>query len=648
VATRDKKIVVVPAMGHLYAITSDERANYPIFDFKWVPLYLAKRNSAKIRNCLQVIEKLARKADTFIDACDYDLEGCLIGYCILRYACHGKEKISKRMKFSTLTKKDIEESYENPLPHLDFSLIEAAKTRHEVDWLYGINLSRALMSATRNAGRNYTPLSAGRVQSPTLKFLVDREEEIGAFVPIPYWKVKALVEINGETFEANHEKEVIKRKEEAESILMTCIESTGEVEELYVHDVWKRPPYPFNLGSLQSEAYRLFGHTPQHCLEIAQQLYLKALISYPRTDSQKLPESIDYRAIFGNLRKVERYERLARELLATQRLVPNEGNKSDPAHPAIYPTGRVLEKALKFDEERILDLVIRRFFAVFGETAKNQNLRISIETSGHRFSLTGSHMLSDGWTRFYKPYFRIQDVVLPSLKRGQTVNVKKVFLESLFTEPPSRYNPSSLLRKMEQMKIGTKATRASVIQTLQVRRYIEGNSMKVTTLGSEVCHVLQKNCPSLISTRLTRELEARMANIQEKRDNREKALAEAVGVLKPVLENLKQNEKEVGLLLAAALKRSRLEERAISACPVCKSGRLLLCYSRKTRKRFVGCSNYFRGTCRVSFSIPQKGVVRASGRTCIHCGWPTFETGVGKRKALLCFNAGCLSRAGSK
>ncbi|RLI20183.1 DNA topoisomerase I, partial [Candidatus Bathyarchaeota archaeon] len=169
VAERDRKIVVVPAIGHLYTVAEERRGRnyYPVFSFRWVPRYVAERGAKQIRTWIETISKLANDADVFVDACDYDIEGSLIGYCILKYACGDKEDVSKRMKYSTLTKKELENSYAKMLPRLDFALIEAGRTRHEVDWLYGVNLSRALTIAARDWSGKYATLSTGRVQGPT-------------------------------------------------------------------------------------------------------------------------------------------------------------------------------------------------------------------------------------------------------------------------------------------------------------------------------------------------------------------------------------------------------------------------------------------------------------------------------------------------
>jgi DNA topoisomerase-1 len=331
-ANRDGKIVVVPAIGHLYTVAGEAkgRGKYPVFGYKWVPRYEVERGSSRIRTWLQVITKLAKEAETLIDACDYDIEGSIIGYCILKFACQGRENYAKRMKYSTLTKEELEKSYYTPLPHLDFALIEAGLARHEVDWLYGINLSRALTYAAKKACGQYTTLSTGRVQGPTLKFLAARERSIGCFVPVPYWSIKAKIKIGNSVFEATYEKKIIEVKQETQAIIGACKQKSGEIGGVETKKFTQPPPVPFDLGTLQAEAYRLFGYTPMRTLSTAQRLYLDALISYPRTSSQKLPPQIGYENILKNLAKMREYTRYAGELLAQAQLKPNEGKKKTP------------------------------------------------------------------------------------------------------------------------------------------------------------------------------------------------------------------------------------------------------------------------------------------------------------------------------
>ena len=378
------------------------------------PRYLAERRASKIRVWLKVIANLAIDAEDFVDACDFDIEGSIIGYCILKYACGGKEENAKRMKYSTLTQEELQESYTHLLPHLDFSLVQAGLTRHEVDWLYGINLSRALTTAVKNSSGQYATISTGRVQGPTLKFLEEREKTINCFVPTPYWTITAKININGTAFEAEYEK-ILENKQEAKEIVDACKTKEGQIEKIIVEEFKQNPPLPFDLGTLQSEAYRIFHYTPMRTSNIAQHLYLNALISYPRTSSQKLPPAIGYETILRKLSKMPAYTQQAAALLSKPTLKPHEGQKIDSAHPAIYPTGNLPEKLLRVDEKNIFDLIVLRFMAVFGEPAIRQSIKAVIRVNGNRFDLTGIRTLSEGWLRFYKPYVQLKDAILPPI-----------------------------------------------------------------------------------------------------------------------------------------------------------------------------------------------------------------------------------------
>ena len=641
---RDKPLVVVPALGHLYTVVhiGKGRNYYPVFNFKWAPRYLAEKGAKHIHTWIEVVSKMAKNAEEFIDACDYDVEGSLIGYYLLKYACENKENVAKRMKFSTLTRRELEKAYSEPLPKLDFALIEAGRARHEVDWLYGVNISRALTLAAKRWSGKYATLSTGRVQGPTLNFLVARERSIRSFVPVPYWSIKATVDIEGAAYEVDYEKKTFEKRMGADAVVKACKGKIGKIEKIEKKSTQQRPPIPFDLGALQTEAYGLFGYTPRRTSNIAQRLYLEALISYPRTSSQKLPPVIGYPAILKGLSKERAYKRLASELLQIGELKPREGAKEDPAHPAVYPTGNLPERPLHESERRVWDLIVRRFMAVFGEPAIKQSMKVTINVNGHRFYLRGRHILKKGWIKFYKPYIRTEEVMLPPLKEGETVQLKELLREDKFTKPPPRYNPSSLLKKMEEVGIGTKATRADTIETLYSRKYIAEERIVVTDLGFGIIDVLHKYCLGVISVELTRELEEKMERIQTNSEKRENILFEAVERLKPMLEQLKQGEIAIGEALSNAIKRSRIQERIVGGCPTCKTGKLMILYSRKTRKRFIGCTNYFKNACQTSFPLPQRGTVKPLHKPCKGCDWPTLLVKMkGRRPWTLCFNENC-------
>jgi len=371
-------------------------------------------------------------------------------------------------------------------------------------------------------------------------------------------------------------------------------------------------------------------------------LYLDAFISYPRTSSQKLPPNIDYRAILRNLNRLHRYKSLTAELLALPSLKPREGAKDDPAHPAIYPTGILPGCSLTAPEEKVLDLVIRRFMAVFSTSAVIQGAKIPMKVGSHLFFLTGRTLLTKGWRKFYEPYVCAEEVLVPPLKEGQKVNIKKLLLLDKFSQPPSRYNPGSLLRKMEEVQIGTKSTRTDILQVLYDRRYAKNERIEMTDLGFRVLETLKKYCPAVVSVGLTRELEQRMEKIQASGETREKVLDDVVNILKPALEQLKTNENSIGEKLSSAMANGKLEERIVGTCPVCKTGKLIILRSKKTGKQFIGCSNYFNGRCSTSFALPQMSLVSVTSKVCRHCGWPVvLMRARGRHAWMLCFNPEC-------
>ncbi len=643
-------IVVVPALGHLYTVAAKQRGQfYPVFDYGWVPRWRAERGVSKLRVWLDVISQLAKDAEGFVDACDFDVEGSIIGYTILKYACRGKEASAKRMKYSTLTNQELQDSYANLLPHLDFALVEAGLTRHEVDWLYGINLSRALTQAAKNCSGQYATLSTGRVQGPTLGFLEDREKTINCFVPTPYWAINAKIEVNGTVLYIEYEK-TITTKADASAIKDACKAKEGYVKSVETNEYTQNPPSPFDLGALQREAYRLFKYSPSRTSSVLQKLYLAALISYPRTSSQKLPPAIGYAHILKKLGNDPEYRKQTAELISKSTLIPVEGKKFDPAHPAVYPTGNMPNRPLATAEKNLFDLVVKRFLVVFAESAIRQTITVTISISGYPFKLTGTQTLKEGWLRYYHPYVSLKDSALPTFIEGQTVDVKQIRLLSLFTAPPPRFNPRSLLQKMEQQEIGTKATRGAIIQTLLDRKYMTGTDrLAVSELGSVVFDVLSTYCSEIVSLKFTRKLEEEMNQIQLGSQTKECVLQDVTQTLTHVMATLKQKESIVGAQLARVLQKARLDSRIVGACPNCHDGKLVVLRSKKTGKRFVGCTNFFGGKCNNAYPLPQTGIVKPLSRTCKSCGSPMVSVYLkGKRAWQLCLNLNCVSKGAGK
>jgi len=624
----DRRLLVCSALGHLYAVGatgSHGQSKYPIWDYAWKPMHLVQRGRERQKRWIQGIAKASGQADEFVDACDFDLEGSLIGYMILKYACRGADQKARRMKFSTLTEPELRDAFANALPSLNFPLVFAGMCRHEVDWLFGINLSRALtQSALKTSGR-YATLSTGRVQGPTLRFLVDRQKEIDTFVPTPYWIIKAKVDADGQIIPAEYEHERLDRKRDGEEAVRACAGQAGLIEDLNSTNYKLPPPTPFDLSSFQSEAFRHFGLSPHASLAIAERLYLDQLISYPRTSSQKLPPSIGYEKILRGLGKLSDYKAVVSELLGASRLVPIQGKKDDPAHPAIYPTGMLPRRQLDRREHGVYDLVVRRFLAVFGRTAVKRTEKATVNVQGRRFLLRGSRSVDDGWTTIYRPYVKFDDVFLPPLKIGQRVRMQEIISAERFTQPPPYYNPGSLLRRMEDSAIGTKATRAEIIDTLYKRGYVAGQPLRTTPLGSSIIEIMTNHCPKVIDVGFTRELEAKIEGIEGGSETRERVVLESRKYLQPIVEALKLREREIGQELTDVLSEMRDASTSLNTpCPSCGS-RLRIAKNPHTRKRFIGCSGKWKNGCSYTLPLPQLGSLRLLEKNCPSCGFQLIQ-----------------------
>jgi DNA topoisomerase-1 len=634
--SRQETIVVCSALGHLYAVDSRTQASrrfYPVWDFEWKPKHLIDKKSARLARWIQVVSSLAGKADRYINACDYDVEGSLIGYTILRYACHGADTKALRMKFSTMTEKELKSAYKTLAPRLDMPLVEAGQSRHEVDWLYGINLSRLLTESALKQNRGFSTLSTGRVQGPTLKFVVDREEEIQCFTPTPFWSIDATVAKNEQDYILEYERGKISTLAEAERVVKDCKGANLKVESNESRNIRQNPPYPFDLSNLQSEAHRHFGYTPSRTLALAEKLYLDALISYPRTSSQKLPPDIGYSEILRSISNMAQYRSLASKLTSKVSLRPNQGPKEDPAHPAVYPTGESPKRALIQPEANLLDLIIRRFMAAFAEESLRENSRLTLEKEPHRFFLRGSRILREGWIEFYKPYVSDESQEIPDLKVGDMIRLTRIQGVQKFTEPPPRYNPSSLLLRMEDENIGTKATRAGIIEILYRRGYIKNIRIEATPLALKIISLLNKYCPQIVDPAFTARLETSMNSIQTLETTRSLVLAEALEHLRPIMLNLIAREDEIGSQLAEVVTSQRIARLTFDyPCPQCGS-KLKIIRSRTSGKRFIGCTGYEKG-CRFTLPLPQFGSLSITRMHCKVCGFQLVQTRTRARRPM--------------
>ncbi len=643
--TRNQKpLLVTSAVGHLYGLVEEKKNGwtYPVFEIKWEATDKASRELKYVGDYISTISQLAKRADEFTIACDYDIEGEVIGLNVIRFAC--KKKDAHRMKFSTLTEPDLIEAYENKMPHLDWGQAHAGETRHMMDWFYGINLSRALTASVKAAG-SFKAMSIGRVQGPALKILADRETEIADFRPEPFWEIMLQGSYHREKVEAQHIKGKLFDEKEAQEIL----KKVKDEKEALVKEVKRlrkpqMPPFPFDLTSLQSEAYQHFHITPKETLALAQNLYLAGLTSYPRTSSQQLDPKLGFTKILQSLGKQPLYEKLCHSLLALKQLKPNNGRKIDPAHPAIYPTGQP-PKELKERERKIYDLIVKRFMATFASPAVRETMEVQLDVKKEIFIAKGTRTVEENWHIYYQPYVKLEEVTLPDMKEGEKVVIKKIEKLDRETQPPKRYNQSSIIKELEKRNLGTKATRAEILDRLFQRGYVEGVQITVSKLGMETIKVLKKHAPTIIDEKLTASFELDMEKVRQGKEKPETVLAKARKFLTTLLTDFKKKEKVIGKELLESIRETQEIQNYIGPCPSCKEGKLNIRFGKFGR--FIACGRY--PDCRTTFKLPPFGMVKHTEKKCGTCGYPMIQV-IQKQKKMqeVCINPNCQSKTSTE
>ena len=618
-----KNITVLSGVGHLYSLIPKDAKYRVSFNLHWVPSYEASKASSFTKNYLRAIKKFGKDADSYIHACDYDVEGTLIGYNALKFAC-GEDSLKKasRMKFSTLTKKDIIDAYENRID-IDMHQVDNGIARHILDYYFGMNISIALSDSVRKTKHRFLKLSVGRVQTPTLSILVNREKEIREFVPEPYWVIKALLDF--ENIEIKHVAGNIFDRQLAEEIFNKCNGKDAVVDKIEISNSKTRPPVPFNLSGLQAEAYNVFGFSPKRTQVAAQNLYSAGYTSYPRTSSQKLPESLGFASIFKQLSADPEFKKHIDKL--PSKLKPNNGKKEDAAHPPIHPTG-ILPGKLNKDEQKIYDLIVYRFIAVFFDAAKFETMKTTLDIEGEKFKFSRRRVTYKGWMEHY-PFKKIDDEIFPDIKEGDVMSVKKLISDEKETKPPARYNQASLIKELEKKNLGTKATRADIVDKLYDRKYIEGSKIEVNSLGEHLIDTLNTYCHNLTSEKLTRSLEIKLEDINTDKATKDSVVNEGEKEVKEILGDIDKNIQGIGSKLYEAYQASNIVgECSCGGKLVKRSGRY---------GDFVGCTNY--PDCNVTYSLPVNASVIK--KTCERCGLPMIVAGKGRNRQEMCLDPNC-------
>jgi DNA topoisomerase-3 len=594
--------VVTWAVGHLVQLAEpdeyDERfKKWRMADLPIVPdhfkLVVRDERSKKQMN---VIKRLLGRDDLalVVNACDAGREGELI-FAYL-YEKSGSRKPVQRLWLNSMTPTAIKQAFEHLRDGQELATLEAAaRSRSEADWIVGMNATRAATIRLRSAFDG--AVSLGRVQTPTLAILARREEEIRAFVPEPYWVVDAVFDPTAEPGERVYQGRYhaganprIKAAQEAEAIVAACRDQgDGVITKLEKSERKERPPFLYDLTSLQREANSRYGFSARRTLAAAQRLYEEhTALTYPRTSSRYLPSDMvaDIKPIAQLVGERSEYTQASRYVLGLDVLplarVIDDAKVTD--HHAIIPTRAEHHPVDKMsdDDKRIYDMVVRRFLAVFHPEAVIENTRVETTVADHVFRTRGKRILVAGWRGVYGELTDAErpdddegsEQQLPRLEQGERAAVKEVDSEEKETKPPRRYTEGALLGAMETagklvddeelreaMKdsgIGTPATRAAIIERLIQVGYIErdGRALVVTEKGMNVIRLLGEH--ALTSPGLTGEWESRLAKIETGADSREAFMGDIV----------KFTESTVGEL-DTKLKGVRIPRANLGPCPVC-------------------------------------------------------------------------------
>ena len=421
------------------------------------------RKTPSQNNIYRAVEQLAREADRAVIATDYDSEGELIGKEAYEIIEDATSVPIDRVRFSSLTPGEVRSAFEDR-DELDFDLAAAGEARQIIDLIWGAALTRYLSLTSKRLGDSY--LSVGRVQSPTLKILVDREREIEAFDPETYWELFADAAKDDDVFESQYfyrdedgnEAERVWDEDRAQEVYATVEDAaTALVDSVNTRTRNDYPPAPFDTTQFIRAAGAI-GYSASRAMSVAEDLYTQGFISYPRTDNTVYPDDIDVENVMEMLASHDEFAEDAQELLS-EPLEPTEGDKETTDHPPIYPTAHVTRDELGDDEWEIYELVVRRFFATFADRAKWEHVKTVLQVRGETFKANGKRLLDPGYHAYY-PYFNTSENRIPELDEDDVVDVEEARIEEKETQPPGRIGQSKLVEEMEDMGIGTKCLTA--------------------------------------------------------------------------------------------------------------------------------------------------------------------------------------------
>ncbi|MCX7921111.1 MAG: DNA topoisomerase III [Clostridia bacterium] len=607
------KYIVTWALGHLVTLADPEAYGdkYKTWNLETLPMLPDKMQLVVIKETskqFNAVRDLMKRddVDELVIATDSGREGELVARWIIVKA--GFKKPIKRLWISSQTDRAIKEGFANLKPGREYeNLYMAAQCRAEADWLIGLNVTRAL-TCKYNA-----QLSAGRVQTPTLAMIVQRENEIKKFVPKDYWTISAKV--NGFTIqwqEKGSGQTRIFNKPKADEVVSRVNGQTGEIIEVKKEGKKELPPLAYDLTELQREANRRYGYSAKKTLSIMQRLYeTHKLVTYPRTDSRYITEDM-VPTLPERLKSISigPYAEAARNVLRNKINVSKRfvDNTKVTDHHAIIPTEQYVNLGeLNSEERNVYDLIVKRFIAVLNPPFEYEQTTVKVDVKGEVFYAKGKIVKAKGWKSVYEGQSDAdeeeddedRDQSLPDIKKGQALKLLSVKAVNGKTKPPARYNEATLLSAMEHpgkfieneamreamentSGLGTPATRADIIEKLFDSFYMErrGKEIFPTSKGIQLIDLVPSD---LKSPELTAKWEQQLSLVSKGKTNAGKFIGEMKSYASKLVSNV--------IASTEVFKHDNLTREK---CPECgkyllevngKKGKMLVCQDRECRYR---------------------------------------------------------------
>ncbi|MFA6446170.1 MAG: type I DNA topoisomerase, partial [Candidatus Paceibacterota bacterium] len=563
----DGAYTVRASVGHIRDLPKSNKKAIDI-PAGFVPTYEISKGKEKV---VAELRELAGEADEVMLATDPDREGEAIAWHIAELIKSSKLKTKnlERVVFHEITEDAVKEAIQHPRP-IDANLVKAQEARRVLDRLVGYDLSGLIWKKVRYG------LSAGRVQSPALRIIMEREREIRAFKPEQYFVLAADLEtIKKEKISTVCEIEP-KTKSEADKILKAAQSGTWKVADVTETEVKRSPKAPFITSTLQQAASSRLGYTPSRTMQIAQRLYEAGHITYMRTDSTNLSQ-VALKQAYAIITKKYGEEYLS------PRTFTSKSKNAQEAHEAIRPTHLEKESAGLNDEQQALyQLIWQRTIASQMKDAQTLRTKITATVGDDipLFAANGSRITFPGWLKA-DPEGTGGDVILPIVAKDDPLKLLEITETEKFTEPPGRYSEAGLVKELEKRGIGRPSTYASIIKTLEDREYVikENKALKPTDTGDVVSSFLEENFTDYISDSFTAEMEDRLDAISN-------GEAEYVKTLKdfytPFTKDVKAKEKTAKITNLG-------EADAKHVCPKCASP-MIIKLSRNGK--FLSCSRY--------------------------------------------------------